>query len=594
MADYTQPEYVDRRLRYFDGQFLKEQDFIDEQRYHIDRERRLSRWLHTPGIVAGLEVTPVSNATRVKVGKGTALDGLGQQIVRTDDADPIDLSQFVNRDGPVTVLLAIAYAEEEADAPQGGASPRWREAPAIVRFLEGAKDAPPEDTHLRLARLTIGVDGTVTVDQSYVPARVGARLPGSLSVRGATTLLSDAAIGTAQAPARLTANGPLTVGGKTTLSADLSVGAPVSASITGATGNAYFKGSVVVGTTDPGKNKLRVAGSTYLDGSLTATGATTLNDSLSIQKAGTDANGGDLFLGSMDGSNLRLGHHSDYNWVQSHGGKPLAINPLGTNVGIGTTTPRSRLEVSAATDSGGSTLLRDPEAVLTLYRPGIPNQTWPNVAGFSISRYALEGTSARTRLDVGLSHGENTDTTPIMTWRSDGKVGIGTTEPWAGLDIKPTLTATAISQQLIGLSIAPTFNDNGKTRIEHYGLIVRGGKTILEQEQWTPVHTLANNWQNYSVVDSSYTDPAYFKDSQGIVHLRGLMQAGSFGTPTNPTAGNIFTLPPGYTPGTGTRLVFAVMSDGLSGRVDILGSGNVCIIGGRNWISLNGLSFRAE
>src|SRR5262249_45371993 len=389
MADYTQPEYVDRRLRYFDGQFLKEQDFIDEQRYHIDRERRLSRWLHTPGIVTGLEVTPVQNATRVKVGKGTALDGLGQQIVRTEDADPIELSEFVNRDGPVTVLLAITYAEEQADAPQGGASPRWREAPAIVKFLEGAKDAPPEDTHPRLARLIIGSDSAVTIDQSYAPTRAGARFPGSLSVGGTTRLLSEPAIGTAQAPARLTANGPLTVDGKTTLGADLSIGAPESASITSATGNAYFKGSLAVGTTDPGKNILRVTGSAYFDGPLTATGATTLNDSLSIQQTGTDAKGGDLFLGSTDGSNLRLGHHSDYTWVQSHGEKPLAINPLGTNVGIGTTTPRSRLEVSAATDSGGSTVLRDPEAVLTLYRPGIPNQTWPNIAAFSISRYAL-------------------------------------------------------------------------------------------------------------------------------------------------------------------------------------------------------------
>jgi len=55
MDDHTQPEYVDRRLRYFDGQFLREQDFIAEQQYHLDRERRLARVAHTAGVVEGPE-----------------------------------------------------------------------------------------------------------------------------------------------------------------------------------------------------------------------------------------------------------------------------------------------------------------------------------------------------------------------------------------------------------------------------------------------------------------------------------------------------------------------------------------------------------
>jgi hypothetical protein len=50
-----------------------------------------------------------------------------------------------------------------------------------------------------------------------------------------------------------------------------------------------------------------------------------------------------------------------------------------------------------------------------------------------------------------------------------------------------------LGQQLIGLRIALTFNDNGKTRIQHYSLRVSGGKTLLEQEQWIPVRTLTNS-----------------------------------------------------------------------------------------------------
>jgi hypothetical protein len=112
---------------------------------------------------------------------------------------------------------------------------------------------------------------------------------------------------------------------------------------------------------------------------------------------------------------------------------PLAI---AGNVGIGTTEPSAKLEIHATTDSGGSAQLTAPETVLRLYRPGIAGQTWPNIADFSLSRYARDGTAARTRLDVGLSHGDSIDVTPVISCRSDGNVGIGTTEPGATLDVR--------------------------------------------------------------------------------------------------------------------------------------------------------------
>src|SRR3954471_1640019 len=119
MADYTQPDVVDRRLRYFDGQFLREQDFIDEQRYLLDRLRRLSRLARTPGVLEGFDVTPVPNAPRVKVGRGTALDGAGRLLVRADDTVPLDLADLVNHDGPVALIVTASYREAEADAPPG-------------------------------------------------------------------------------------------------------------------------------------------------------------------------------------------------------------------------------------------------------------------------------------------------------------------------------------------------------------------------------------------------------------------------------------------------------------------------------------------
>lgn len=56
---------------------------------------------------------------------------------------------------------------------------------------------------------------------------------------------------------------------------------------------------------------------------------------LHVINAETDAHGHTLTLGPATGSNLRLGYHQDYSWIQSHGAKPLQINPLGNEVQVG-------------------------------------------------------------------------------------------------------------------------------------------------------------------------------------------------------------------------------------------------------------------
>ncbi|MEU1514991.1 LamG domain-containing protein [Streptomyces sp. NPDC005811] len=81
---------------------------------------------------------------------------------------------------------------------------------------------------------------------------------------------------------------------------------------------------------------------------------------LHIVNTNQNANGNTLILGPTGQSNLRLGYHQDYSWVQSHGSKPLALNPLGNNVVIGTTAPSARLTVSA--DSSHLQLRRESNA----------------------------------------------------------------------------------------------------------------------------------------------------------------------------------------------------------------------------------------
>ncbi|WP_405888991.1 LamG domain-containing protein [Streptomyces sp. NBC_01136] len=79
-------------------------------------------------------------------------------------------------------------------------------------------------------------------------------------------------------------------------------------------------------------------------------GTTTPQAKLQIIDAPGPPYTGSLILGPTDGtnSNLRMGYDTTYSWIQSHGIKPLALNPIGNNVGIGTTSPPNPLTVSAA------------------------------------------------------------------------------------------------------------------------------------------------------------------------------------------------------------------------------------------------------
>jgi len=100
------------------------------------------------------------------------------------------------------------------------------------------------------------------------------------------------------------------------------------------------------------------------------------------------------------------------------------------------------------------------------------------------------------------------------------------------------------------------------------------------QQAWqTP--TLLNGWANYG---GGGNPIGYYKDSLGIVHIRGLM-IGTIGS-------TIFTLPIGYRPLFANLIV--VYSNGL-GRCDIQPDGSVQAQSGTNaYFSLDNISFRAE
>ncbi|MGK7872667.1 MAG: hypothetical protein AB4426_04940 [Xenococcaceae cyanobacterium] len=155
---------VDKRLRYFDGQFLQDQDFIDEQDYHLDRERRPLKCLTIAGVCEGLTVN-APGRNQVTVAPGMAIDARGRQMV-LESPEVVDLSTQVPQAGQTKqVNLFIAYHEEASDPATEGSqgNRRWYEKPQITVLDDSA--AQPENA-VNLARLTVEADGDVIVDAS--------------------------------------------------------------------------------------------------------------------------------------------------------------------------------------------------------------------------------------------------------------------------------------------------------------------------------------------------------------------------------------------------------------------------------------------
>ncbi len=154
---------ADKRLRYFDGQFLQDQDFIDEQEYHLDRERRPFKCLTVAGVCEGLTVTAGSG--QVTVARGMAIDAQGRQIV-LESQEVVDLTDHVPQTGQTKpVNLFVAYHEEASDPATAGSqgNRRWYEKPQVTA-LDVSESQP--NNAVKLAKLTVEADGDVIVDAS--------------------------------------------------------------------------------------------------------------------------------------------------------------------------------------------------------------------------------------------------------------------------------------------------------------------------------------------------------------------------------------------------------------------------------------------
>jgi hypothetical protein len=354
MADYDLPAVVEKRVRYFDGQYLQDQDFIDEQNYQRDREHRHNNLLHGPGIADGLTVTSAA-PNQVTVAPGTAVDSDGYQLVLAQ-ATTVNLpaADFNDKTG-VQLYISYLQSAEDPQTVAGSADlTRWLERPQLTALAPGqaySGTAPP----VLLAALALDNAGHVEVDNS-VRSYSGLRLPGS----GADAVILHA-----------TSSGPVELAGSLTVDGNVGIGNPSPAyplhlavgkalRIEGGTGSApYFSfggngdfsidapevpggrfivqnaGNVGIGTATPAA-KLEVAGGGGGSVDLLVNGRLRSNNN----------DGGlwvaqDRFVGGFDTN--KIGFYNGGAWQ-------LAVLNNG-NIGVGTTQPLANLHVNAASQN---------------------------------------------------------------------------------------------------------------------------------------------------------------------------------------------------------------------------------------------------
>ncbi|ADP85026.1 tail fiber domain-containing protein [Pseudofrankia inefficax] len=478
MADYTQPADVLKRVRFFDGQYLIDQDFIDEQRYHLDREHRAARSIGLVGVVDGLAVTvDAAHPYQVTVSPGAAVDEVGRHLLLTT---PVTLALPTDRFSGAAAELRLFYRENPTDvAPTGGASQRrFDETPVVAAIAGGAvavapPDAPPhwDSDGVLLGRISVSARGDVVIDPAAPAPRAGLDPPGPF--RGSVGVLGDLTVGT-PAPADAADTADAAAGWERTItargehSARLRVRGGLVSGFAGAyPGYAGALEGLVVGTGsdhaltlvtggqprltvtgDPGKspdNKVgRVGiGTPAPTAPLHVVGGGTGPDLIvggQLKAQATDGAlliGDDRAIGGLDTD--KLGLRTGGNWR-------LTVTAAG-DVGIGTVTPTVNQYWSRALDVTGANAAR-----LVVNGGKILGVVGSHPNGYGAKAGLVVGTES--------AHAASILTTGAvrLTVTSDGDVGIGTTAPTVNQSWSRALDVTGSS----GSRLVLNTTENGR------------------------------------------------------------------------------------------------------------------------------------
>jgi hypothetical protein len=226
-------------------------------------------------------------------------------------------------------------------------------------------------------------------------------------------------------------------------------------------------------------------------------------DGLAIKGAPpVNANNGQLTITETTGSNaMILGRTTDYGFVQSHAGDPLALNPIGNNVGIGLTNPADKLHVANSIRIGNDT-------------------TYPSVYG----QIKHDGSSNGFILNANAGGGGwadmlfQTNGTTKMFLESGGNFGIGTTSPTANLHVEPSAGEPAM---VVGRD---TGYPNIKASSGQYLIMDSSGNYTSINHYVADNVNLVNGGGNVGI---GTVTPSYKLDVAGAINGSSWIQAGA-------------------------------------------------------------------
>ena len=178
---------VGKRVQFFKYQFLDEEDFRAEQKYHIDSRRLHNRTLHTWGIADGLGVER-DGPKKIVIHPGSAIDAKGQEI-RVNQNEAIDLSDLNEEtEYHLTVSYEEGYVPE--DLRNLGESTQYARTTEFA-VIEARNESPsPDGIYIPLAKLRVNRQGEVSIDRAVRKA-AGAMVPPSSIT---TEQLADASV----------------------------------------------------------------------------------------------------------------------------------------------------------------------------------------------------------------------------------------------------------------------------------------------------------------------------------------------------------------------------------------------------------------
>lgn len=206
------------------------------------------------------------------------------------------------------------------------------------------------------------------------------------------------------------------------------------------------EGNVGIANTSP-TDKLTVGGTVRVIGS----NAFTMGTGTNYMKAFSDVSGTQTKIESRVGTGKGLNFYASTTDTM---GVPKMTILETSNVGIGVTNPQGRLHVSGGsafmntpisdgynhlttplvvTNTSGITGITDARPVLDLSRNATGSKAVR--ATFKLGKYQFGGSTSKTKLDLYLADANYADEVDVMTLQADGRVGIGSTQPSAFLEV---------------------------------------------------------------------------------------------------------------------------------------------------------------